>query len=174
MSETNNETKLPSWLWFFLAIPLGLLAALIWQRRRVSRWVRQITLTERPPLQAPRRARYIEPDSIPIDTRRPIEYTIATQALEPAAAPAADDLRVIEGIGPKIAALLAGQGIATFQALAETSVARLNEILTQARLRQIADPGAWAEQAKLAAGEKWEELKQLQGQLKGGRRRSTE
>lgn len=170
MSETKNETKLPSWLWFFLAIPLGLLAALIWQRRRLSLWVRQITLTERPPAQAPRRARYVEPDSIPIDTRLPIEYAIAAQAVEPAA----DDLRVIEGIGPKIAGLLAGQGIATFQALAETSLDRLNQILTQARLRQISDPGAWAEQARLAAGEKWEELKQLQGQLKAGRRRSTE
>ncbi len=86
-----------------------------------------------------------------------------------AAAPA-DDLTRIEGIGPKIAELLRKAGITTYAQLAETDVERLRQILDEARLLQIADPGTWPEQARLAAEGRWEELKALQDELKGGRR----
>ena len=85
----------------------------------------------------------------------------------PSAAPS-DDLKKIEGIGPKISALLAAQGIVTFAQLAETSVERLQEILDQPNLR-IADPTTWPEQARLAAMGDWQALERLQDQLKGGR-----
>ncbi len=83
---------------------------------------------------------------------------------------AQDDLEIIEGIGPAIAGLLRSAGIVTFRQLAETPIERLDEILTNARLRRLADPGTWPEQAALAASGRWDELKQLQDTLKGGRR----
>jgi hypothetical protein len=82
---------------------------------------------------------------------------------------AADDLKLIEGIGPKIAGLLQMKGISTFTQLAETEPARLERILKESGLR-IADPTTWPDQARLAAAHNWEALDQLQKDLKGGRR----
>ncbi len=79
-----------------------------------------------------------------------------------------DDLEMIEGIGPKIAKLLHEAGITSFAQLADTDVPKLKGILISANLR-VNDPTSWPEQAKLAAGGKLDELKQLQDQLKGGR-----
>ncbi len=81
-----------------------------------------------------------------------------------------DDLKIIEGIGPKIAGILAECGITTFAQLAETDVSRLKEIIAQAGLTALADPTTWPQQAGLAAAGKMDELEVLQGQLKGGRR----
>jgi predicted flap endonuclease-1-like 5' DNA nuclease len=77
---------------------------------------------------------------------------------------------VIEGIGPKIAGILNAAGIVTFAQLADTPVDRLDEILREANLRNIADPSTWPEQAALAAKGDWNAFKQLTDQLKGGRR----
>lgn len=90
------------------------------------------------------------------------------RADEPAAA---DDLKVIEGIGPKIEALLRATGIRTYAQLAETPVERLRTILAEAGPRfRLADPTTWREQARLAAEGRWEELQALQATLKGGKR----
>jgi len=86
-----------------------------------------------------------------------------------AAPPVPDDLKLIEGIGPKIAGVLAAAGITTFAQLAATDVSRLKQILAQAGLAALADPATWPQQAALAAAGKLDELKVLQGQLKGGR-----
>ncbi|HAY71488.1 MAG TPA: hypothetical protein DCX89_06330 [Saprospirales bacterium] len=81
-----------------------------------------------------------------------------------------DDLKAIEGIGPKIEKLLHHEGIKTWRALAETSLDSLNRILDDAGSNfQLADPGTWPRQAKLAAEGNWEELEAYQEALKGGR-----
>lgn len=81
------------------------------------------------------------------------------------------DLQKVEGIGPKIATLLADNGVGSLQALAETPVARLEEILKQAGRRYaIASPETWPEQAALGARGDWEGLEKMQATLKGGRR----
>lgn len=80
----------------------------------------------------------------------------------------ADDLTVLEGIGPKTAAVFSAAGITTFSQLAETPVERLNEILDEASL-YLGDPTTWPEQARLAARGDWEGLKRLTDELKGGR-----
>lgn len=80
-----------------------------------------------------------------------------------------DDLKRIEGIGPKVEQILNDAGIRTFEALAGADAAELERKLDQAGL-QMMDPAGWIEQAKLAAGGEWEELRKLQDELKGGRR----
>lgn len=86
-------------------------------------------------------------------------------------AAAADDLKIIEGIGPKIADLLAQNGVTTFAALAATPAAKLREMLLAAGQRfAVSDPTTWPEQAELAAKGDMDALKALQAQLKGGRK----
>ncbi len=88
-------------------------------------------------------------------------------AAQPPAAPA-DALTLIEGIGPKTAAILAAHGITTFQALAQSDPAELRGMLRSMGLR-LADPSTWPHQAHLAATGQMEALKALQATLKGGR-----
>lgn len=81
-----------------------------------------------------------------------------------------DDLSLIEGIGPKINALLNQSGIYTFAQLAATTVERLRAILETAGPRfRLADPQTWPEQAQLARDGEWDALQALQDGLKGGR-----
>lgn len=85
---------------------------------------------------------------------------------------AENDLKIIEGIGPKIEELFKTSGILTWKALSETSVDRCREILSKAGERfQIHDPGTWPRQARLCYEGKWQELKDWQGILDGGRER---
>jgi len=79
-----------------------------------------------------------------------------------------DDLKRIEGIGPKVANLLNERGITTFSQLAEIPVEKLTEILEANKL-QMMNPVSWPKQAQLAAAGDWETLEKLQGDLKGGR-----
>lgn len=111
----------------------------------------------------------------------PVAEVAETPAAEPKAekkaaapkkekGPKLDDLKIVEGIGPKIETLLKEGGINTWAELAEAPVDRLKEILDAAGPRyQIHDPGTWPAQAKLAAEGKWDELKALQEELTGGR-----
>lgn len=81
-----------------------------------------------------------------------------------------DDLKVIEGIGPKIAELLHNAGITTWAKLAVTSPYQLREILDAGGSQfNIHDPETWPKQAGLAADEKWDELQKLQEELDGGK-----
>ena len=101
----------------------------------------------------------------------------APKAEKPAAKKAApkkaakgDDLKKIEGIGPKAAEALTNAGIETFAKLAKADPAKIKEILTEAssRLAHL-EPGTWPQQAQLAADDKWDELKELQDKLDGGK-----
>lgn len=81
-----------------------------------------------------------------------------------------DDLKKIEGIGPKAAEALVNSGVDTFVKLTKKSVDEIKEILVSfnSNLAHL-DPETWGQQADLAANEKWEELEKLQDELKGGR-----
>lgn len=82
----------------------------------------------------------------------------------------ADDLKIIEGVGPKIESLLKDAGIKTLNQLAQTPVDDIKAVLTAAGDRyRMHDPGTWPSQARLAANEEWELLKQYQDDLDGGR-----
>ncbi len=84
--------------------------------------------------------------------------------------PKPDDLKIVEGIGPKIEQLLKEGGVTNWEVLANTPVDRLKEILDAAGSRyQIHDPSSWPAQAKFAVEGKWEDLKDYQEMLIGGR-----
>jgi predicted flap endonuclease-1-like 5' DNA nuclease/NAD-dependent dihydropyrimidine dehydrogenase PreA subunit len=98
---------------------------------------------------------------------------VAEEPAEKPAAPAKpDDLKRVEGIGPKISDVLQAAGITTFAQLADTSVDRINQILEEAdpRLLRLAHPASWPQQARLAATGKWDELEHHQKTLKRGRK----
>ncbi len=81
-----------------------------------------------------------------------------------------EDLKIVEGIGPKIEKLLKDAGINTWQELSEASINQLQEILDKAGERyRLADPGTWPKQAGLAAAGKWSELNEYQDFLQGGK-----
>jgi len=81
-----------------------------------------------------------------------------------------DNLKEIEGIGPKIEGVLHDAGIRTFAQLAAASVSQLEKIVRQDAGIRVAFPDTWPEQAGLAANNQWAELEELQDNLKGGRR----
>ncbi len=82
----------------------------------------------------------------------------------------ADDLTIIEGIGPKIAEVFSTAGIDSFAALSAKTAEELKAILTEAGDQyNTAVTDTWAQQAVLAAEGKFEELAKWQDELKGGK-----
>lgn len=82
----------------------------------------------------------------------------------------AEDLQIVEGIGPKIEGILKAAGINNRAELGATSVDRLKEILGEAGDRyRLADPTTWPKQAQLAAEENWRALREYQEFLDGGK-----
>jgi large subunit ribosomal protein L17 len=81
----------------------------------------------------------------------------------------ADDLKVIEGIGPKIAEAFAATGVTTFAQLAEMSAEAMNEVITGAGIASK-NTETWAKQAEMARDGKMDELKVWQDELNGGRK----
>ncbi|ESU29674.1 hypothetical protein FLJC2902T_01470 [Flavobacterium limnosediminis JC2902] len=80
-----------------------------------------------------------------------------------------NDLKVIEGIGPKIEQLFKTSGIQTWKSFAEMSVDRCNEILNKAGGQfALHNPSTWPRQARLAYEGKWRDLKVWQESLQGG------
>jgi predicted flap endonuclease-1-like 5' DNA nuclease len=81
-----------------------------------------------------------------------------------------DDLKIVEGIGPKIEELYHAAGIRTWLALSQTSKEKSLEILHAAGERfTLHDPSTWAKQAELAYNGQWKELKDWQDKLDGGK-----
>ncbi|WP_430906066.1 50S ribosomal protein L21 [Maribacter sp. 2-571] len=97
----------------------------------------------------------------------PVVEKAAPAKKAPAKKAKADDLKKIEGIGPKIASTLVEAGIATFAELAKTDAAKIAEIISGVRGNHVTD--TWPAQAKLAAEGKWDELKKWQDELDGGK-----
>ena len=81
-----------------------------------------------------------------------------------------DDLKAVEGIGPKIEGLLKAGGIDTWRKLSNAQVSVIQGILNNAGKRyKLADPTTWPKQAGMCADGKWDELTAYQDQLNGGK-----
>ncbi|MFT5143674.1 MAG: large subunit ribosomal protein L21 [Rhodothermales bacterium] len=116
-------------------------------------------------------------DSVTLDGSGPKAAAPKAEAAAPEAeAPKAkkaakgDKLTKIEGIGPKIAELLAEAGFDTFAKVAAAEIPQLQEVLTAAGPRYNSHtPDTWPQQAALAAAGDWDTLQKLQDDLDGGR-----
>lgn len=81
-----------------------------------------------------------------------------------------NDLKIVEGIGPKIEELFNAAGITTWKELSTTSNDKMQEILNAGGDRfAVHNPSTWAKQSELAYQGKWQELKKWQDELDGGK-----
>lgn len=95
------------------------------------------------------------------------KYLIKTGALK---AFKQDDLKAMEGIGPATEKLLHANGIKTWRELANTEASAIKAILTAAGSRfALGDPTTWPKQAGMAADGKFDELREYQDFLDGGK-----
>ncbi|MEL0455004.1 50S ribosomal protein L21 [Flavobacteriaceae bacterium SZ-1-7] len=98
-----------------------------------------------------------------------VEAKVEAKPVAAKASSKADDLKKIEGAGPKAAEALVNAGLDTFAKVAAATSGELSKILSEAsaRLSHIVTD-TWPKQAALAAEGKWDELKELQDRLDGG------
>lgn len=80
---------------------------------------------------------------------------------------AADNLQIVEGVGPKMEELLKGAGYASWALLSEASFDALRKLLDEAGY-QFANPHSWPRQAQLAHENKWDDLIEFQEFLSAG------
>lgn len=84
--------------------------------------------------------------------------------------PKKDDLKIVEGIGPKIEQLFRDDGIQTWAQLSTAESSRLKKILEDAGPRfRMHNPETWPEQARMADNGEWKKLEEYQDLLDGGR-----
>ena len=166
LNPMGGENKSFSWWW--LGIKVGVISALIlwwWldqkNKKQLGQFPKKGSLDQTQSIPLPDEAPDISDDAPDVSVEAPAKVSAAPS--EP------DNLRKIEGIGPKIQATLQAAGIETFARLAAYKPADLKQILVDAGIR-IGYPDSWPEQAALAAAGKWDELEALQSSLKGGRR----
>ncbi len=147
--------------WFLLGLLLGWL--LNWL---LSKWTRKDEAPE---------VRYMPaPVAAPIAPPAPQRLMaggvdVGAAALAGFSVKGDDDIIIIEGIGPKIAELFRSNGVSTFAQVSKMTVPEMSAILDKGGSRfKLANPGSWAQQAKLAAENRWAELKVLQDELYAG------
>lgn len=112
-----------------------------------------------------------EPDvaiegALPPDAPLAMTPQVAPSENVPTGAIVTDDLTIIEGIGPKIAAALAAAGISTYAKLATQSPTELEGIVRAAGVRMVGHAVSWPEQALLLSEGRLEEWKALAARLK--------
>jgi large subunit ribosomal protein L27 len=91
-------------------------------------------------------------------------------AKKKARASTGDDLKLIEGIGPKVEKALNDAGITTFAQLATMNPDDIVRIVkVEAGVRIVGDAATWPRQAQMAAEGDLDGLKTYQDELKGGR-----
>lgn len=119
---------------------------------------------------APQTAKAAEPVQAKV-AEKPAAYVLDSTAAKAAGfkIKGPNDLTVIEGIGPKINQLFNNAGFHTFAEVSQMAVSQMQKILDDAGPRyRLARPDTWAQQAELAANNKWAELKTLQDELDHG------
>jgi len=81
-----------------------------------------------------------------------------------------DDLKVVEGIGPKCEEALKAAGIATWKDLAASTPEKITEILAEAEGNFAGQvPTTWPKQAEMAVAGDWDKLEKWQDELDGGK-----
>ena len=155
----------PWWVWVFGVVFLVFLLFGIWMRARgkgVVKPEKDMISAANEPRSQPR------PKPASITAPNPQAEMVSSARL--AAPSQADDLKIVEGIGPRIAEILKEAGISSFAQLAAAKPEELQRMMKSGGLRAPSDPATWPEQARLAAAGEWQALQKLQDNLKGGSR----
>jgi len=158
LAEEASGNRFPWWVWLILIIIL-LVILWFWFGKEDEE---TLVAAEPKAKETPAVAAAPKVEAAPTETEEQPEPEFEVPS-EP------DDLKKIEGIGPKVSSLLNQAGITTYAHLADTGFEKLKSILAAAKL-QYMNPSTWAEQAKLAANGDWETLQILQDELSGGKR----
>jgi len=163
--SSNGTRQTANFRWYvwllFLYIPIGALVIYVLREIHCRQQVRGVDV----------------PGDIEISVK-PVKATSADKKATKSESPAkpekrraikTDDLKKIEGIGPKISQVLIEANVDTFAKLERMKADDIKAILEEKGVR-IGFPETWPEQARLAAQSDWEGLKKLQDSLKGGRK----
>ncbi|NWG16420.1 MAG: hypothetical protein HXY41_07270 [Chloroflexi bacterium] len=155
----NNVVRAAPWRdwWVAAALLIVAVAAALWPRRAAR------TVSAPVPVE--------EAAASPVVAEQDRTAPPVVAAEESAPPAEADDLKIIEGIGPKIAAALEKAGISTFARLAAATQADLEAAIHAAGISFAPSLPTWAEQARFAARGDWDGLKALQESLTAGRRK---
>lgn len=86
----------------------------------------------------------------------------------------ADNLLIIDGIGPKIVGALNNAGIRTYADIATHNPADLEKIVRDAGVRMVGHADTWVQEAQLAAEGKIAELEQFKADLRANRSASSD
>ena len=96
-------------------------------------------------------------------TEKPMSFDAAAAKAAMGKTIKQDDLKVVEGIGPKIESMFKDAGIKTWKALSEAAVADCQKVLDSGGDRyKVHDPASWPMQAKMCYEGKWKELAKWQ------------
>jgi predicted flap endonuclease-1-like 5' DNA nuclease len=163
--ERADEGGMGRWFWLlaFLTLEILLIRWIMEMQREAARRARVVDQARRETAKGEHKAP-IQKAAKPLP--EPEEHKIPAPAQEDRL-PQTEDFRRLEGIGPKVNALLHEAGMRTYSDLAESSAGQLREILRGANLYMM-NPETWPEQAGLAAKGDWEALERLKNRLKGG------
>ena len=145
----------------------------LWERLSQKEEPAPIEIDAQPPepeVEAPAVEEEAEEEADEIEPETELEIKPEIRAPEPPVEP--DDLKRIEGIGPKLSSVLQEAGIVTYAQLAAADPEEVEQILEaeDPRLLRLAQPANWTEQAALAAAGEWEALDALKKTLKRGRK----
>jgi len=186
----ESRPEIPWWFWVVMAAALILLLWMLFNRPKVEveeekevKKVEPVKLPEVEPglpkeeaLDLSEDVFYYEPERDGMlldDVQRPpapfldvFEEEVVEEPAIEAFKMKPDDFTVIEGISTKISKILVLSDIQSYEQLANTSVDKLQVILASAGIF-LTDPASWPEQSRLAAEDRWDELKAYQEALKG-------
>lgn len=175
----NLKCLFTNFPWDILFFMLGLGLLLWWllsqllgrdYRRRIEELEARISSLEDQNTKLKDRNAYLEAELENCRKSKATGVASASGIAAASAKPQKDDLKIVEGIGPKIEKLFNDAGIYSFDQLAHTDSDRLKDILLGGGTRfQMHDPTTWPEQAAMARDGKWEELKKWQEELDGGK-----
>jgi predicted flap endonuclease-1-like 5' DNA nuclease len=102
----------------------------------------------------------------PVEEAAPAPVAEAPAPPAPPAPAEPDDLKRLDGIGPKIANTLSDLGVTTYAQLAAMTPEQIAEML-EGKVR-LAFPGTWPAQAKFAAAGDWDGLDAYLAEMKKG------
>lgn len=159
--QQQNQTGIPLWVWG-LVVLIIIIVAVVWTLHEEGEAGSKADSAALKPASPPRSKPAATAPVTAADTPEATvpgktEAVAVEKPVAEAKAPAApqvrpDNLKRVNGIGPKIEKLLKDNGITTFAQLAQTEVSRIQALLDEVEYT-LADPATWPEQARqLAAG----------------------